>query len=122
MSEPIVNKLPEPEPLKLLAMRGKIVVERIRDDRVGSLYLPQTARDRSTLGRVVSVYDPFYDPTTLEDVEPFIQVGDVVIFGGTAGVEIQINDRNRQTYVVLREAEVLCKVANFPEKEGSSGE
>lgn len=115
----IVEKVPDEKELKLEAMRGKIVVERLVEEKIGMLYLPQSAASRSVLGRVVSVYDSFRDPHTAEDVEPFIQIGDAVIFGQNAGVEIDMRVGTlRKKFMVLREAEVLCKVSNLPEMEG----
>lgn len=90
---------------------GKILVARVGDEKIGSLYIPQSAAERSTLGRIVAVYEPFTDPDTDAFVEPFYRVGDLVIFGPHAGINFTARIGNKTTKLTaLVEKEILTKV------------
>lgn len=92
--------------MNLEPMPGKIVVKPDSSDKqVGGIWLIRNARQ--TLGQIMAIYQEFSDPDTGSDVEPFLKVGDWVIFGNHSGVEVTIN---RDKYIVMNEREVLCRI------------
>lgn len=92
--------------VNLEPMPGKVIIRLDTSDRqVGGLWLMRSARQ--SIGQIVAIYDEFDDPDTDAHVEPFLRLEDWVIFGQHSGVEV---DFNREKYIILREAEILCRV------------
>ena len=89
----------------LRPLRDRVLVKRTeeREQKVGSLYVPDTAREKPQHGEVVAVGAG----KILEDgsrVPPDIRVGDVVLFGKYAGTEVTLDG---EAYLVLREEELF---------------
>jgi co-chaperonin GroES (HSP10) len=84
--------------------------------RAGSkLVLPDhVATGRNTTGIVVAIHRG--SQSVMTDDEYFLNVGDQVVFSAMSGTEIQMpaptvtNTRNMQTYIVIREADVIAKI------------
>lgn len=97
-------------------MPGKIVVEVIGDkEKLGSgiLFAPPTLHNPRTTGRVIAVYEPFTFGSDSQESEPFVQVGDIVLFGKFSGTEIELD---RKKWIVLKEADILTKL-EFPDED-----
>ena len=94
--------------LKFRPMDDRILIEpREADERTaGGIVLPDTAREKPQRGSVVAV-----GPGKLLDSgnrgEMSVKVGDEVFYGKYSGTEI---DLGTDTYVVLRETDVLAIV------------
>lgn len=108
----LVNLGPGREPTKprLINLQpgpGKIVVKPDESDRlINGIWVVRSARQ--SIGQVVAVYEDFTDPDSDANIEPWLQVGDWVIYGQHSGVDVSLG--RAEKYVVLRESEVLCKV------------
>lgn len=87
----------------------RLVVEIVKDEveKVGSLYVPDTAKEKPNQGKVVSVGDG--KKTESGAVLPLsVKAGDVVLFGKYAGTEVE---HGGKTYLILQESDVLGIIA-----------
>jgi chaperonin GroES len=100
------TKKKESTNVKLQPLGDKIVVKREEsEDRTeGGIYLPDSAKNKPTRGKVISVGDG----RLLEDGsrgEMQVKAGDRVLFTSYAGENIEIGDVE---YVLMSEGEVLA--------------
>lgn len=90
-------------------MPGKIAVRTSNMEeyeRNGIILLSNPMNE--TLGEVIAIYEPFnLNPDDSEMTEAYVKVGDLVVFGRHSGAKVTVE---RQSCVILREAEILTKV------------
>ncbi len=87
--------------MKVLPLDDRVLVEPIEEDeKVGSIIIPETAKEKPIMGTVVAV-------GTDEEVKELIKVGDKVIFGKYAGEEIKIEGKKQ---LLISRADLLAKV------------
>ena len=87
--------------MKVLPLDDRVLVEPIEEDeKVGSIIIPETAKEKPIMGIVVAV-------GTDEDVKELIKVGDKVIFGKYAGEEIKIEGKKQ---LLISRSDLLAKV------------
>lgn len=100
-------------------MPGKIAVRVDKDTLLtsGGLFLLRDPNN-SRVGEVVAIYDPFkLDVDDEEMTEPYVSVGDIVVFGKHNGVEVMVQiGGNRASCIILKETEILTKVELIEEK------
>jgi len=85
----------------------RILVELITDEveKVGSLYVPDTAKEKPKQGKVVAVGEGSKDG---DKVTPLtVKAGDTVLFGKYSGAEVKHEDKD---YLILTEGDVLAIV------------
>ena len=92
--------------MKIRPLYDRIVVKRIEQEeqKVGGLYIPDSAKEKPQEGEVVAVGKG----KRLEDgkVIPLdVQVGDRILFGKYSGQEIKLDG---EEYLIMREDEVLA--------------
>lgn len=89
----------------LKPLGDKIVVKPAvaEEKTAGGIYVPDTAKKKSTEGEVVAVGRGKYQDGTL--VEPEVKVGDTVIYSKYGGTEVTISDVD---YVILDEDSILA--------------
>lgn len=94
-------------------MPGKIAVRVDKDTLLteSGLFLLRDPNS-SRVGEVIAIYDPFkLDVDDLEMTEPYVNVGDIVVFGKHNGVEVMVQiDGKRASCIILKETEILTKV------------
>lgn len=91
--------------LKLRPLHDRVVIRRIEEEeeKVGNLYIPDTAKEKPQEGEVIAVGDG----RILEDgrrVPLDLAVGERVLFGKYAGTEVKVGD---EELLIMRESEVL---------------
>jgi chaperonin GroES len=91
--------------MKIRPLYDRIVVKRIeqQEQKVGGLYIPDSAKEKPQEGEVVAVGKG----KRLEDgkVIPLdVQVGDRILFGKYSGSDIKLDN---DEYLIMREDEVL---------------
>jgi chaperonin GroES len=91
--------------LKLRPLHDRVVIRRIeeQEQKVGSLYIPDTAKEKPQEGEVIAVGDG----RVLEDGtrQPLdLKVGDRVLFGKYSGTEVKLED---EELLIMRESDVL---------------
>ena len=91
--------------MKVKPLYDRILVQRVeeKEQKRGSIIIPDTAKEKPMEGKVIAVgagrLEKDGKRTPLE-----VKVGDRVLFGKYAGTEIKIDD---EEHVILREDEVL---------------
>jgi chaperonin GroES len=91
--------------MKMKPLYDRVLIKRIeeKEQKKGSIIIPDTAKEKPMEGKVVAVGAGAVNKegkrTPLD-----VKVGDRVLFGKYAGTEIKIDD---QEHVILREDEVL---------------
>jgi chaperonin GroES len=91
--------------LKLKPLGDKIIVKpaAAEEKTAGGIYVPDTAKKKSTEGEVMAVGRGKYADGKL--VEPEVKVGDTVIYSKYGGTEVTISDVD---YVILDEDSILA--------------
>jgi chaperonin GroES len=89
----------------LRPLHDRVVVKRTeeKEQMIGGLYIPDTAKEKPQQGQVVAIGDG----RILEDgtrVPLDLNVGDQVLFGKYSGTEVKLND---EEYLIMRESDVL---------------
>lgn len=86
---------------------GRVVVKVLGDNTKiagGLLFAPDTARMPRTTGRVIATYEPYVENGV--EFEPFVNPGDIVLFGEFTGTKVSMHDI-RDTIIVLKEDNIL---------------
>ncbi len=83
----------------------RILIQALEEEveKVGSLYVPDTAKEKPQQGKVVAVGDGMKDGDKV--IPMTVKVGDVVLYGKYSGSEIKFED---QEYLILSENDVLA--------------
>lgn len=79
--------------MKVVPLGQKIVVRRLEAEETteGGIVLPDTAREKSKEGRVLSVGDGKLLDNGVR-VEPEVKEGDRILFSSYAGAEVKVDD------------------------------
>ncbi len=85
----------------------RVVVELIEEEfnKVGSLYVPDTAKERPQRGKILAVGEGRYDGKDLVPMR--VKVGDKVLFGKYAGTELKYDEKE---YLILSEHDILAVI------------
>ena len=85
----------------------RVLVEPLEEEvsKVGSLYVPDTAKERPQRGKIVAVGEGRLDGKDLIPMR--VKVGDKVLFGKYAGVELKYEDKD---YLILNEHDILVVI------------
>jgi chaperonin GroES len=99
--------------MNLKPLADRLVVEVLEEDQVtpSGIVLPDTAKEKPQRGRVLAVGKGRYEDGTLVALD--VEVGDEIIFSKYGGTEITVDGDD---YLILRESDVLAKVANVGAK------
>ena len=91
--------------MKVKPLYDRILVKRIeeKEQKRGTIIIPDTAKEKPMEGKVIAVGGGKIDDNG-KKVPLEVKAGDRVLFGKYAGTEIKIDD---QEHVILREEEVL---------------
>lgn len=106
--------------IRFKPMPGKVVVKVVGDSEfIGTSKLilsPASRENPRTTGQVIAVYEPFLTGDGETEATPYVQKGDLVIFGKFTGTDVQIG---REKVIVLKEADILSivDVQGDPEEE-----
>jgi chaperonin GroES len=90
---------------KLRPLHDRVVIKRAeeKEQMIGGLYIPDTAKEKPQQGEVIAVGDG----RILEDgtrVPLDLKVGDQVLFGKYSGTEVKIDD---EEYLIVRESDIF---------------
>jgi len=88
--------------IKLKPLGDRILVEALpAEDKVGGIYIPDTAQEKPQKGKVVAVGPGNKEnPVTLK-------VGEQILYGKYSGTEIKYEGSE---YLIMRESDVLAKM------------
>ena len=92
--------------MKVKPLYDRILVQRIeeKEQKRGSIIIPDTAKEKPMEGKVIAVGAGRLEKDGSKRIPLEVKVGDRVLFGKYAGTEIKIDD---EEHVILREDEVL---------------
>ncbi len=91
--------------MKLRPLADRVIVKQqeAEEKTKSGILLPDTAKEKPTKGKVVSV-----GPGKLDDngkpMEIGLRAGDTVFYGKYSGTEVSVND---EKFVILRESDIL---------------
>ena len=88
--------------IKLKPLADRILVESLpAEEKVGGIYIPDTAQEKPQKGKVVAVGPGNKEnPVTLK-------VGDQILYGKYSGTEIKYEGNE---YLIMKESDVLAKI------------
>ena len=96
-------------------LRDRLLVERLeeQEQKVGGIYIPDTAKEKPQQGKVIAVGKGRVNDKG--EVFPLdVKQGETVLFGKYAGTEIKIDGKE---YLIIREEEVLGVLDGVREPE-----
>lgn len=88
--------------IKPLADRVVVEPKAVAEEKIGSIYVPDTAKEKPQEGKVVAVGSGRYEDGKL--VAPEVKVGDSVLYGKYSGTEIKQGGKD---YLIIRESDIL---------------
>lgn len=83
----------------------RVLIEVLEEElpKQGSLYIPETAKEKPQEGKVVAVGNGRYEDGKLVPLD--VKVGDSVLYGKYAGSEIKHDGKE---YLIVRESDILA--------------
>jgi len=75
-----------------------------KEEKIGSIIVPDTAKEKPQEGEVIAVGNGKYENGTLIPLE--VKAGDTVLYGKYSGTEIK---HNGAEYLIIRENDILAK-------------
>ncbi len=86
----------------------KILIEAIEEEevqKVGSLYVPDSAQEKSNQAKVVAVGEGYKDGKDLIPLS--VKAGDVVLYSKYAGTELKYEDKD---YLIISESDIFAVI------------
>lgn len=88
--------------MKVQPLDDRVLVEPTEEEeKVGSIIIPDTAKEKPSMGKVVAV-------GTDEELKELIKEGDKIIYGKYAGEEIKIQGVK---HLIISRSDILAKIA-----------
>lgn len=96
--------------MKLKPLEDRVVVKAVSQEQVtaSGLVIPDTAKEKPTLGEVVAVGDGKWDESGEKRIPMDVKKGDRVIYGKYSGTEYKTSDG--EELLILRASEILAVV------------
>lgn len=92
--------------IKPLADRVLIEAAPEKEEKIGSIFIPDTAKEKPTIGVVVAV-GPGKTADDGKLVAPQVKAGQKVLYGKYSGTEIKDDGKE---YLIVRESDILAIV------------
>ena len=104
--------------MNLTPLGDRLIVQPLEEEQTtaAGIVLPDTALERPQRGNVVAAGPGERSRETGEYIPMDVTAGDVVVFSKYGGTEIKIDGED---YLILRESDVLAKVAGDREAVGA---
>ncbi|PJZ68494.1 co-chaperone GroES [Leptospira perolatii] len=91
--------------IKPLGDRVLIEPKQEAEEKIGSIFVPDTAKEKPQEGRVVEVGSGRYEDGKQIPIE--VKVGDSVLYGKYSGTEVKADGKE---YLIIRESDILAIV------------
>lgn len=88
--------------IKPLADRVVVEPKSVSEEKIGSIYVPDTAKEKPQEGKIVAIGSGKYEDGKLIPLE--VKVGDSILYGKYSGTEIK---QNGKEYLIIRESDIL---------------
>jgi chaperonin GroES len=101
--------------MNLTPLGDRLIVEPLEEEQttIGGIVLPDTALEKPQRGQVIAAGPGTRNADTGDRIPMDVAAGDQVVFSKYGGTEIRIEGTD---YLILRESDVLAKVAGAPAK------
>ncbi|MGD9488394.1 MAG: co-chaperone GroES [Calditrichaceae bacterium] len=88
--------------MNIKPLDDRILIEQVEEEvqKVGSIIIPDSAKEKPRMGKVVAV-------GTDEDLKELVKVGDTVLYSKYSGDEIKVENRE---YLIVQRSDVLAIV------------
>ncbi len=88
--------------MKIKPLDDRVLIELIEEseEKVGSIIIPDTAKEKPRMGKVVAV-------GTDEDLQEKVKVGDKIIFSKYSGDEVKMDNKE---YLIVQRSDILAIV------------
>lgn len=92
--------------MKIKPLSDRVVIEPLEADEKtsGGIYLPDTAKEKPQMGKVVAV-GPGKTSDAGELIKPEVKVGDKVLYGKYSGTDVSVGGKD---YLIVRESDILA--------------
>ena len=89
--------------LNIRPLHDRVIVERIQEEKIGSIVIPGTAEKKPVEGKVLAVgLGKRAEDGTLNKLD--VKVGDKVLFGKYSGTEVKVDGKD---LLVMREEDIM---------------
>ncbi|WCL48654.1 co-chaperone GroES [Leptospira sp. GIMC2001] len=94
--------------MNIKPLADRVVVEPKVDteEKIGSIYVPDTAKEKPQEGKVIAIGSGRYEDGKLVPLE--VKVGDSILYGKYSGTEIK---QSGKEYLIIRESDILAIVS-----------
>jgi chaperonin GroES len=89
--------------MNIKPLDDRVLIEQVEEEneqKVGSIIIPESAKEKPRVGTVVAV-------GTDEDLQEYIKVGDKIIYSKYSGDEISLDDKD---YLLVQRGDILAIV------------
>jgi chaperonin GroES len=92
--------------MKIKPLSDRVVIEPLEAEEKtsGGIYLPDTAKEKPQMGKVVAV-GPGKTSDAGELIKPEVKVGDKVLYGKYSGTDVNVGGKD---YLIVRESDILA--------------
>jgi chaperonin GroES len=96
--------------MKLKPLEDRVIIKAVKEEEktASGIVLPDTAKEKPTLGQVVAVGDGKWDEDGEKRIPVDVKKGDKVIYGKYSGTEYKTADG--EELLILRVSEILAVV------------
>jgi chaperonin GroES len=101
--------------MNLKPLGDRLIVQPLDEEQttIGGIVLPDTAQEKPQRGTVLAVGPGARNTETGDRIPPDVTEGDTVVYSKYGGTEIKVEG---EEYLILRESDVLAKVAGSESK------
>ena len=94
--------------MKLKPLEDRVIIKAVQEEEktASGIVLPDTAKEKPTLGKVVAVGDGKWDEAGTKRIPVDVKVGDKVVYGKYSGTEYKTKDGDE--LLILRASEILA--------------
>lgn len=93
--------------MSIKPLGDRVLLEVMEDDleKEGSLYIPDTAKEKPQMGKVLTVGKGRYEDGKLVPLD--VKEGDIVLYGKYSGTDIKYKGKE---YLIVKESDILAIV------------
>ena len=87
--------------MKIKPLDERVLVEQVKEEeesKVGSIIIPDTAKEKPRMAKVVAV-------GTDEELQKLIKVGETILYSKYSGDEIKVEDKE---YLIVQRSDILA--------------
>ncbi len=89
--------------MNIKPLDDRVLIEQVEEDeqKVGTIIIPDSAKEKPRMGKVIAV-------GTDEDLQENIKVGDKIIYSKYSGDEISVDDKD---YLIIQRGDILAIIS-----------